>query len=163
VDSLNPTQGSLLGLLHDGPKTGWDLLQEVKAGLARFWNVTPSHIYRELNTLEQRKLIRAGKPGAREKRPFTITAAGRRAFTTWISEPPGPEQIRYPMLVRLWFGRLIDDDTLVSFIESERAEHAQRLALYEDMHATDPHVDAVVRFGVHYERAVLEWLEELSL
>jgi DNA-binding PadR family transcriptional regulator len=163
VDALNPTQGSLLGLLHDSPKTGWDLLQEVRAGLARFWNVTPSHVYRELNTLEQRKLVRAGKPGAREKRPFAITAAGRRAFTAWISDPPGPEQIRYPLLVRLWFGRLIDDESLASFIDAERAEHAQRLALYEDMHADDPHVDAVVRFGVHYERAVLAWLDEITI
>ena len=47
---LNATQGSLLGFLHDGPKTGWDLLQEVSATLSRFWSVTPSHVYRELGT-----------------------------------------------------------------------------------------------------------------
>jgi hypothetical protein len=29
------------------------------------------------------------------------------------------------------------------------------------MHTDDPHVAAVVSFGVHYERAVLEWLAEL--
>ena len=31
---LNATQGSLLGFLHDEPKTGWDLLQEIEGGLA---------------------------------------------------------------------------------------------------------------------------------
>jgi DNA-binding PadR family transcriptional regulator len=159
---LNATQGPILGLLHDGPKTGWDLLQEVRTGLARFWNITPSHVYRELNTLEQRKLVRGGKPGAREKRPFTITAAGRRAFAAWIAEAPGPEQIRYPLLVRLWFGRYLDETTLSKFVAAERDEHTRRLALYEEMHPGDPHVDAVVRFGVHYERAVLEWLAEVA-
>ena len=29
---LNATQGSLLGFLFDGPKTGWDLLQEIERG-----------------------------------------------------------------------------------------------------------------------------------
>ena len=31
---VNATQGSLLGFLFDGPKSGWDLLQEIQAGLA---------------------------------------------------------------------------------------------------------------------------------
>ena len=162
VDTLNATQGSLLGFLHDGPKTGWELLQEARAGLARFWNVTQSHVYRELATLESRKLIRAGQAGPRDRRPYTITAAGRRAFAAWIAEPPGAEQIRFPLLVTLWFGRHLPRQTLQSFVAAARAEHADRLAQYETIHVADEHVSAVVSFGVHYERAVLDWLDELS-
>ena len=72
---LNATQGSLLGFLLDQPHTGWELLQVVEQGLSRFWNVTPSHVYRELRALEERGLVRAGEPGPRERRPFTITTA----------------------------------------------------------------------------------------
>src|SRR5438105_15812164 len=91
---LNATEGSLLGFLHEGPKTGWDLLQEVSAGLQRFWNVTSSHVYRELKVLEDRGLIQAGPPGRRDSRPYAITAAGRKAFAAWIAQDPGQEQIR---------------------------------------------------------------------
>ena len=161
-DTLNATQGSLLGFLHVGPRTGWELLQQAKAGLARFWNVTPSHVYRELAALEERKLVRAGKPGPRDRRPFTITAAGRRAFDAWIADAPGPEQIRFPLLVTLWFGKHVPASTLASFVDTARREHEARLALYEGLRADDPHVAAVVSFGVHYERAVLEWLADLS-
>ena len=56
VADLNATQGSLLGFLHDGPLTGWDLIRRVEGGLSRFWNVTSSHVYRELRTLEERGL-----------------------------------------------------------------------------------------------------------
>ena len=63
VNELNATQGSLLGFLHDGPKTGWDLLQQVEGVLDRFWNITPSHVYRELRALEERGLVKAGDPG----------------------------------------------------------------------------------------------------
>ena len=162
---LNATQGSLLGFLHDGPRTGWDLLQEVERGLSRFWNITSSHVYRELRTLEARRLVKAGAPGARDRRPFALTAAGKRAFTTWIAQQPGPEQIRFPLLVTLWFGRHLDRDTLVGFLDASRREHEQRLHLYRAVAARvgpdDPHTGAVVGFGVAYEQAVLGWLDDL--
>jgi DNA-binding PadR family transcriptional regulator len=158
---LNATQGALLGMLHAGPRTGWDLVREARAGLARFWNVTSSHVYRELATLETRKLVRAGTPGPRDRRPFTVTAAGRRAFAAWLATPPGPEQIRFPLLVTLWFGGHLGGETLAEFVAAARADHQARLGEYETLHTGDPHIDAVISFGVHYERAVLEWLESL--
>ena len=159
---LNATQGALLGFLCDEPLTGWELLARVRAGLSRFWNMTTSHVYRELRNLEDRGLIQAGPVGARDKRPFTITPAGQAAFRTWISGPPGPEQIRYPLLVRLWFARYLDPATLAGFIAAERLDHAQRLDLYQGINAPDRHTAAVVGFGIAYERAVLGWLAELE-
>jgi DNA-binding PadR family transcriptional regulator len=163
--TLNATQGSLLGFLHERPKTGWDLLQEASHGLARFWNVTTSHLYRELKVLEERGLIEAGERGPRDRRPYAITPAGVEAFAEWIVQEPGPEQIRIPLLVSLWFAKHIDDATLAGFIESHRAVHEQRLAEYREVSrgttGRDPHVDAVVQFGISYEEAFLAWLAAL--
>ncbi|MHB8463574.1 MAG: PadR family transcriptional regulator [Acidimicrobiales bacterium] len=165
MDDLNATQGSLLGFLHDGPKTGWDLLRAVEGGLDRFWNITSSHVYRELRALEDFGLVTGGKTGARERRPFTITPAGRRAFRRWIAQPPGPEQIRFPLLVRLWFARHLDDDTLVGFLDASRKDHELRLTLYRDIEASLPPEDdraTVVRFGIAYERSILDWLDDTA-
>jgi DNA-binding PadR family transcriptional regulator len=159
---LNATQGSLLGFLYDGPATGWELLQKVEGGLSRFWNVTPSHVYRELRTLEERKLVKSGSPGVRERRPVTITGAGRRAFRAWIAQPPGPEQIRFPLLVTLWFGRHLERETLSRFLTLTRHDQEERLRLYERVSVPDAHMGAVVAFGIAYERAVLEWLDGLE-
>jgi DNA-binding PadR family transcriptional regulator len=134
----------------------------VEAGLSRFWNVTPSHLYRELRTLEDRKLIKGGRAGVRERRPFTVTAAGRRAFQAWIAQPPGPEQIRFPLLVTLWFGRHLEPETLSRFLILTRKDHEQRLRLYETIPVRDTHVGSVVAFGIAYERAVLEWMDGLA-
>jgi DNA-binding PadR family transcriptional regulator len=167
---LNATQASLLGFLHDGPATGWDLIEEVRRGLARFWNVTSSHVYRELRTLEQRGLVRAGDPGPRERRPFRITAAGRRAFARWIHQEPGPEQIRVPLLVTLWFAKHLEAETLAAFFEHQRAEHDRRLIEYRAIAdalaasgTSDPHVRAVIDFGIAYEGAFLDWLAALPV
>jgi DNA-binding PadR family transcriptional regulator len=162
VARLNATQGSLLGFLYDGPQTGWDLLQKVEGGLSRFWNVTPSHVYRELRTLEDRKLVKAGEPGIRDRRPFSITTSGKRAFQAWISQEPGPEQIRFPLLVKLWFGRHLDPETLSHFLSTSRQDHEERLRLYEHIRVSDPNVSAVVAFGVAYEQAVIRWLDDLQ-
>jgi DNA-binding PadR family transcriptional regulator len=159
--ALNATQGSLLGFLFDGPKTGWDLLQEIERGLSRFWNVTPSHVYRELRTLQDRGLVTAGRTGVRDRRPFTITAAGKKAFTRWIALEPGPEQIRNPLLITLWFGRHLDAPTLTGFLESNRHVHEERLRHYEGITAVDEHTGAVVAFGVAYEKAVMAWIDDL--
>ncbi len=162
---LNATQGSVLGFLCDGPMTGWEVLQRVERGLARFWNVTPSHVYRELRTLEERGLIKAQAPGVRDRVAYSITAAGRRAFERWISQPPGPEQIRFPLLVTLWFGHHVDPSLLRQFLDDSRDEHARRRSLYESLAAaagtSDDGRAAVVRFGIAYEDAVVAWLDDL--
>jgi DNA-binding PadR family transcriptional regulator len=165
---LNATQASLLGFLHDGPATGWDLIEEVRRGLARFWNVTSSHVYRELKSLESRGFVRARKPGARDKQPFAITASGRRAFAEWIRQEPAPEQIRVPLLVTLWFAKHLDEETLTKFLDSHRVEHQRRLSEYRGIvdamsgaPARDPHVRAVVEFGIAYEQAFVDWIDHL--
>jgi DNA-binding PadR family transcriptional regulator len=165
VNELNATQGSLLGFLHDGPKTGWDLLQQVEGILDRFWNITSSHVYRELRVLETRGLVKAGEPGSRERRPFTITAAGRKAFRDWIAQPPGPEQIRFPLLVTLWFARHLEPEVLAGFLESSRRDHEHRLALYRDVErslAPDDDRLPVIHFGLAYEQSIVDWLEETA-
>jgi DNA-binding PadR family transcriptional regulator len=161
VHDLNATQGSLLGFLYDDPHSGWELLRQVEGGLSRFWNVTPSHVYRELRALEDRKLVKAGVPGVRERRRFTITPAGKKAFKAWISTEPGPEQIRFPLLVTLWFGRHLAPETLAGFLDASRHEHDQRLRFYQSISAPEPEIGAVIAFGIAYESAVLEWLDGL--
>jgi DNA-binding PadR family transcriptional regulator len=165
VTTLNATQGSLLGFLHDGPQTGWDLLEAVGRGLSRFWNVTSSHVYRELKVLEARGLVEAGPPGPRERRPYTLTPAGRAAFAAWIAEEPGLEQIRIPLLVTLWFGRHVPRARLAAILEHQRVEHTGRLAAYRRLtdsgEIADPDMRAVVDFGIAYEDAFLSWLARL--
>jgi DNA-binding PadR family transcriptional regulator len=162
---LNATQGALLGFLHGGQKTGWDLLQEAASGLARFWNVTSSHVYRELKTLEDRGLVRARERGTRDRRPYEITARGRAAFAEWIAQEPGPEQIRIPLLVSLWFAQHLDDETVAGFVAGHRHMHETRLTEYRAVETQlaggDPHVRAVVQFGIAYEEAFLAWLASL--
>ena len=171
---LNPTAASLLGFLHAGPMTGWQLLDAVDSSIGYFWNVTKSHVYRELQSLEGRGLVAAGPVGPRQRRPLSITREGRAAFARWISQEPSQELIRFPLLVVMFFGEHLDPAELEGFLAVHRRRHEERLAEFEQIAAGlaaglgPPAVPALsdrsrhfalatVRLGLEYERAVLRW------
>ncbi len=163
---LNATAASLLAFLHDGPLTGWELVETADRRLGAFWSLTRSQVYRELATMARAGLVAAGETGPRNRRPYALTDAGRAAFRRWAETMPGPEQIRYPLLLAISFGAHVPPKTLAGFVAAHRREHRERLAAYE--HALpgvraqgDPHAVAVLDFGIRYERAVLGWFETL--
>src|SRR5262245_56515898 len=132
---LNATAASLLGFLHSGPKTGWDLVATAEEEIGDFWSITQSQVYRELTAMAAAGLVEAGERGARDRRPYTITAAGRQAFADWVAQPPGPEQIRFPLLLTVAFGAHVPPEILARHIATHRVIHAERLASYEERQA----------------------------
>lgn len=161
---LNPTAASLLGFLHSGAATGDELLAVAEAMIGDFWHLTRSQVYRELAALAEHGLVRAGEPGPRSRRAFELTAAGREAFTRWLAEPPGGEQIRYPLLLTLAFGGHLDGGLLREHLTDHRIEHEGRLTRYLELDradALDDYQRATLSFGIHYERAVLAWMDDL--
>lgn len=166
---LNPTAASLLGFLHHGPMTGWDLSQTAMTVIGGFWSLTRSQIYRELQRMDADGLVSAGEPGARDARPYSLTQQGREAFAAWSARPPQEETIRFPLLLRVAFGGHQDPATLHRHLEDHRVIHQQRLATYESMEAAaatagdaaDPYGAATLAFGLRYERAVLDWFDAL--
>jgi DNA-binding PadR family transcriptional regulator len=163
---LNATAASLLGFLHEGPLTGWDLVATAEALIGDFWSLTRSQVYRELAAMERDGLVRAGRVGARDKRPYELTDAGRAAFAAWLDRQPGPENIRYPLLLAVAFGRHLSPERLATFVAHHRGAHTARLEGYEALRAAtgaglDPYALATLDFGIRYERAVLEWFDHL--
>jgi DNA-binding PadR family transcriptional regulator len=165
---LNATAASLLGFLHWGPMSGWDLAATAQHVIGDFWSLTRSQVYRELAWMADAGLVRAGARGSRDRQPFELTDAGRAAFAEWASQEPGPETIRFPLLLTISFGRHIPPERLAAFISRHRAIHARRLAEYEahldeaGEEERDPYRDATLAFGLAYERAVLAWFDSLS-
>lgn len=163
---LNATAASLLGFLHTGPMTGWDLVATAQAVIGDFWSLTRSQVYRELAAMDRAGLVRAGETGPRDRRPYSVTDGGRAAFRAWLEQEPGPEQIRYPLLLTIAFGRHLPPERLAAFVVSHRDLHAARLAEYEELRAgagddLDPFAAATLDFGICYERAVLDWFAGL--
>lgn len=167
---LNATAASLLGFLHDGPLTGWDLVVAAQWVIGDFWSLTQSQVYRELSAMATAGLVKAGEVGPRDRKPYSITPAGRTAFAAWLDREPGPETIRFPLLLTVAFGRHLPKEKLTAFLNTHRTVHAQRLAGYEEQitkarrappDELDLYLLATLSFGLTYERAVLDWFDQL--
>jgi DNA-binding PadR family transcriptional regulator len=184
---LNSTAASLLGFLHDGPRTGAALYRTAESRIGDFWSLTRSQVYRELEAMTSARLVRAGSRGPRDARTFTITAAGRAAFRSWAELDPEPESIRFPLLLLVGFGEHVAPARLRAHLATHRATHAARLAAYEAIRdqavagagstsaATDvrsaadqpsperrPFAMATLAFGLAYETAVLDWFADVE-
>lgn len=165
---LNGTAAAVLGYLTLGPQSGYDIVKGLDEMVGAFWNVTTSQIYRELQGLANAGLVEAGPREARDRRPYTLTDPGRAALQAWMSEPADEDVVRIPLLLKLcvlfsfanpqpaWLGELV---------ASYRATHAAKLADYEAKLAQFDAAQApyahLVRYGVFYERAVLDWVDSL--
>lgn len=160
---LNATAASLLGLLHRGPMTGWDLARQAETMIGDFWNVSSSQIYRELRTLEQAGLVDAGPAGTRDKKPFTITEKGKAAFTVWIRREPGPDIIRSPLLLMVFFASHLDDVHRRRFMAIQRLRHEQNLdeyrKLYDALEGGEPDLVNVLQFAIFHEEAFQRWFD----
>jgi DNA-binding PadR family transcriptional regulator len=165
--NLNSTAAALLGLLHEEPMTGGELVAAAKERFGAFWSVTRSQVYRELPGLANAGYVRPGKLGPRAAQPYAITAAGKRAFRTWLAEPSGSDHARNPLVLRLGFGAHHGPEQLRKLVDEARTQHQEALAAYR-IRATelkkakaDPFTHATTEFAIAYERALLRWLDSV--
>ncbi|MGH3648701.1 MAG: helix-turn-helix transcriptional regulator [Micromonosporaceae bacterium] len=164
---LNATAAALLGLLHDGPMTGGQLMATAQRRLGPYWSMTRSQVYRELPTLAEMGYVRLGKPGPRASQPYAITAAGKRAFGRWLNEPTGRDQLRNPVTLRVAFGALHSAKQLRELHDEALEYHAAALAESRDAVKAagkegDTYGATALDFAVAYHRAALTWLKKVT-
>ena len=110
-----------------------------------------------------------GKP---DKKVYTITAKGRRAFADWFREPPEAPRHADPLMIKFFAAELVGIEDLRAQLALARERHAALLATFEAIEAkyyAEP-VDEMprwkkliyltLRLGITRERAWLRWAEE---
>lgn len=166
--ALNATAAALLGLLLNGPMTGWELMAAAQERIGQFWTLTQSQVYRELAGMAERGLLSAGPTGPRERKPYQVTPPGRAAFAEWLAGDPGEDQIRIPLLLTIAFAGHLPEERLAQIVAERRAVHEERLARYRAARETLDELGerasarrATLEFGLRHEQAVLDWFDVL--
>ncbi|WP_106182119.1 PadR family transcriptional regulator [Prauserella shujinwangii] len=164
MSDLNATAAALLGLLHDGPATGGQLVAGAEEHFGTFFSVTRSQVYRELPALADAGLVRLGKQGPRSSQQYIITAAGKKAFKAWLTSEPGPDHLRSPLILRVVNAGVLTPKQRATLFENARATYAQQLddAKAAAKAAPDPVAKAVAEFGQAHARAALKLVDAVS-
>lgn len=160
---LNATSAALLALLHTGPMTGGQLVTAAGQRFGSFFSVTRSQVYRELPVLTQAGLLRLGKRGTRSSQQYVLTAAGKRAFISWLSSTSGSEHLRSPLILRLVHAGQLTPKQRANLVSNTRARYLGRLdeARADAKAATNPYLKAAADFTVAHRRAVLTLLDAI--
>jgi DNA-binding PadR family transcriptional regulator len=161
---VNATAAAILGLLHDGPMTGGELVAAAGERFGGFFSVTRSQVYRELPALAEAGLLRLGKLGARASQQYRISAAGKRSFRAWLAGPGGSDALRSPLVLRMLYAGALSTDDRAKLIATSRSAYTDRLKEAQEAvgAASDPCERAVAEFTVAHLEAVLTLLGEIE-
>lgn len=166
---------AILGFLSERPRSGYDLKTRCFSDdVMAFWDADQAQIYRTLDRLEKARLVtsrRRRQAGRPDRRIYDITRAGSEALAIWDATPSALPQLRDAFSLQLWFGAMLNDESLLGAVRARREMHQQRLetlragsvSLAQDHTLTDrvqvlrqtAYDGAIAR-----ERASIDWLDE---
>ena len=167
---------ALLGFINYGPMTGYELKKFFDTSVAHFWNAELIQIYPALKQLEGEGLVEM-KVEVQEDRPnrkvYSITEHGRRELIGWLATPAEREQVREPILIKVFFGSSLSKQELTSVLQNCADETRTAVTYLEHAHQfVNKFVEAIglqhealfwqltIDCGLKVHRAELEWTEE---
>jgi PadR family transcriptional regulator AphA len=156
---------ALLGLLVEGPASGYDLLKIFDSSLVFVWPATQSQLYGELNRLADDGLIEVTNQGPRGRKDYTITDQGRAELEHWILDVEPDRVRRNEAMLRVFFLGTVDRTRAKAYLEREAAVHENleqllgTIARDTDWEANDftrfGHL--VIESGLRYAHTQAQW------
>jgi DNA-binding PadR family transcriptional regulator len=166
---LTSTEAALLAFLAFGEKSGYDLARAFDRSVGLMWAPAKGHMYGVLPRLVERgwatsrEVVQTRRPN---KHLYRITQKGRTALARWLERPPGAEPERDMLLVKVFFGELAGESTILEHIRRRKAEAAE---LQAQLRAFDRGVPAnerrlypylTRRYGILWAQFVIRWANE---
>jgi PadR family transcriptional regulator AphA len=163
--SLTTTSYAILGLLAAGPRSPYQLAQEMDRNLRRIWPRARSKLYEEPKKLVRHGLATATSQlvGRRPRTVYTITPTGRRALTDWLHEPGAGPVLESEQLLKILFAQSgTSTDTLATLHAARTwaAEHTREHLIDNSAHPNHTALTMLIdRFLIEHYRLVATWAD----
>jgi DNA-binding PadR family transcriptional regulator len=120
----------LLGLLAEGPASGYDLAGRFQEVLGMVWPAQHPKIYAELNRLADEGYIEVESVGARGRKAYRITQQGRDEVRRWLNDTDVDHTMRLQALLRSAFFWLMSPDEIRRHLSQEANYYREAAAFY---------------------------------
>ena len=169
---------TILGILVDGPRHGYDLKRALSPALPRQRLMNDGILYPLLARMEKEGLVRSrvepgeGRP---DRRVFEPTAVGRRLFFDWLRGPAFEEDevtydffLGHPFLAKCMFFKHLSRDEVRAKLAAQAESAAAKLESFRQIRegmverGVDPLRIAILDLGVAQQREKIRWLERLG-
>ena len=166
---VNKTRYAILGMLLEGPSTGYDIKSFMGRSTVYFWRESDSTIYPMLKVLakEGKVLSKIAYVGKKKKEVFSITKTGRKEFKAWIESPTGSETQRNEFLLKLFF--ITSREELIRLFQ-ERLEKTKKT--YDDYQKIEKRLEnftdsprkairiKALKYGIAHLMLEIKWLKK---
>lgn len=138
----------MLGLLNNRSASGYDLASAFNSTLANVWPATQSQVYRELASLTADGLLAVSAEGARGRKEYSITEAGRSELRHWMAETEPNRVRRNETLLRVFFlGNLTHDQATEYLRQEGEVIRRKQQILNRIENAADWEADEIAIYG----------------
>lgn len=165
---INKTRYAILGVLFDGPTSGYEIKALMRRSTVYFWRESDSTIYPMLKVLakEGKVLPKTAYVGKKKKEVFSISEAGREEFRAWFESPTRSETPRNEFLLKLFF---VTDQKEMHRLFQERLERVEEI--YEEYKKIEKRLEGIadsllkvtrlkaLRYGMALLESEIQWLD----
>jgi len=156
---------SLLALLSEGPKYGFQLRQEFETSTGDVWPLNVGQVYTTLDRLERDGLAESDDLDADERqRNFRITGDGKEELARWLRTPPDLTQPpRDELVIKVLVASRLPDVDVYDVIQVHRRYLVQLMQQWTRLKEDEAHFDLAFALAVDAELfrldSVVRWLD----
>lgn len=161
---------AVLGLLCDGPMTGYEIKQFFRNVIRNFWSVSDGQLYPTLKKMHADNLVTlrvVRQDTTANKHVYTISEKGRRHFERWIREPVTKfEELKEPFVLKVFFFHKLSREEILRHLRSQLELHERILEEFRSIR--DYYERRITSFqrligdmGVLYVEMRMIWLNRL--
>lgn len=161
---------AILGLLSDGPMTGYEIKQFFRNVIKHFWNVSDGQLYPTLKKMNQEEIISLQviqQDSTANKHLYSITERGRMHFEKWLREPVTKfEEMKEPFVLKVFFFDKLSRDEILWHLRNQLDLHYRILEEFQGIR--ESYEDRVTAFqriigdiGVVYVEVRILWIARM--
>jgi DNA-binding PadR family transcriptional regulator len=166
------TQMIILGLLHKGPHTGYEVQKRMEGTTDFFYSTSAGSIHPAFKKLEEASYVTAHSAprDGRNRKVFTITETGRAAFLDWLGKDIALARIKEDVLVKLFFFEHLNGEERTELMKRHIAQLRQVHGILSEMHRDYSHCPEgerpsqfqlmTIHFGIDYYQFAADWYEK---
>ena len=156
---------SLLALLSEGPKYGFQLRQEFETSTGEVWPLNVGQVYTTLQRLERDGLAQSDDVEDDERQKnYRITESGSEELSRWLRTPPDlSEPPRDELVIKVLVASRLADVDVFEVIQVHRRYIVQLMQQWTHLKEDESHFDLAFALAVDAELfrldAVARWLD----
>jgi DNA-binding PadR family transcriptional regulator len=164
---LSATAYVILGMLRNGPRSGYEIKQAVDYSTRFFWAASYGQIYPELRKLAKAGLVEGESlpQGGRKRTVYRLTSAGRKQLREWLNEEPEVFQIRDEGLLKLFFAAAGPPAKTIEIVEARQRFYERKVEQLREIAPRaaasaadgDPFPYLVLRYGIESSEWAIAW------